>query len=176
MAFASSSVFKDHERWLRIATLLDFGGRELCLTVLHKYEGLPTDGAMLYRELEPAKHKIARFKHQMEILCPPTGITDVNKFDLTLLTSIIAQKFPGKYDQVVSDIRNARNREYHRGNKRLDDIEFINLWNDTAHMLERHGFDLQLIGDLKTCDLSIDNKFKDVAMHIFVEGKVKIYI
>ena len=37
-------------------------------------------------------------------------------------------------------------------------------------MLESHGFDLHLAGDLKTCDLSTDQQFKDIAMHIFFQG------
>lgn len=175
MAVASYNQFKQHERWLRIATLIDFAGRKLCLEVLHRKEHLPTDGALLYHMLKPYKSKIARFADQVNILCPPNGIVDVSKFDLTLLTSIIETLFPGKYDNLVKGVRRARNREYHRGDKRLSDNEFHDLWEETEQMLQNHGFDLRLVGDLKTCDLSNDCKFKDVAMHIFFQGKVKMF-
>ena len=93
MAASNNNLFKEHEKWLRIATLIDFAGRNLCHTVLHTKEHLPTDGAKLCKELEGLKSKICRFKEQKEILCPPNGITDESKFDLTLYTSIIAKIF-----------------------------------------------------------------------------------
>ena len=125
---------------------------------------LPTDGAELYKELEGFKSKICRYKNQQEILCPSNGITDENKFDVTLYTNIIEKKFPKRYDSLVTDLRNARNTQSHRGNKNLSDLEFNQLWNDTTQMLQKHGFDLQLVGSLRTCDLSSDNQFKDIAM------------
>ena len=37
-------------------------------------------------------------------------------------------------------------------------------------MLEKHGFDIQLVGNLEKCDLSSDQQFKDIAMSIFFQG------
>ena len=170
MAAINTNLLKEYEKWLRVATLIDFAGRNLCHTVLHVKEQLSTDGAKLYQELEGLKSKICRFKDQQDILCPPSGITDESKFDLTLYTSIIEKQFPKKYNSLVTDLRKSRNSEFHRGNKSLSDKEFDQLWNDTTQMLESHGFDLQLVGNLKTCDLSTDQQFKDIAMHIFFEG------
>ena len=173
MAVTNNNLFKEYEKWLRVATLIDFAGRHLCHAVLHTKEHLPTDGAKLYKELEGFKSKICRYKDQQEILFPSNGITDENKFDLTLYTSIIDKKFPKKYDSLVTDLRNSRNTEFHRGNKKLSDLEFTQLWNDITQMLQKHGFDLQLVGSLRKCDLSLDNQFKDIAMHIFIKGIVK---
>ena len=173
MTAANNNLFKEYEKWFRVTILIDFAGRHLCHTVLHIKEHLPTDGAKLCKELEGFKSKICRYKDQQEILCPSNGITDENKFDLTLYTSIIDKKFPKKYDSLVTDLRNSRNTESHRGNKNLSDLEFNQLWNDTAQMLQKHGFDLQLVGSLRTCDFFLDNQFKDIAMHIFIKGIVK---
>ena len=170
MAVANNNLFQDYEKWLRLATLIDFAGRHLCHTVLHAKEHLPTDGAELYKELEGFKSKICRYKDQQEILCPSNGITDESKFDVTLYTNIIEKKFPKRYDSLVTDLRNARNTECHRGNKKISDSEFNQLWNDTTQMLQKHGFDIQLVGSLRTCDLSSDNQFKDIAMHNFSTG------
>lgn len=170
MAASNNNLLKEHEKWLRVATLIDFAGRHLCHTVLHVKEQLSTDGAKLYQELEGLKSKICRFKDQQEVLCPSSGITDESKFDLTLYTSVIEKKFPNKYNSLLTDLRKFRNSEFHRGNKSLSDKEFNQLWNSTTHMLESHGFDLQLTGDLKTCDLSTDQQFKDIAMQIFFQG------
>ena len=142
--------------------------------MLHTKEHLPTDGAKLYKELEGLKSKICRYEEQKKILCPSNGITDENKLDLTLYTSIIDKKIPKKYDSLVSDLRKSRNTEFHRGNKNLSDLEFNQLWNDATQMLQKHGFDLELVGNLRACDLPSDNQFKDIAMHIFIKGTLKI--
>lgn len=173
MAAASDNLFKDYEKWLRVATLIDFGGRHLCHNVLHKKECLPTDGAKLYIEFKDLKSKICKFKDQEEILCPSNGVTDESKFDLTLYTSIIQVKFPNKYNSLLTDLRKSRNEEFHRGDKSLSDMEFNELWNNTKQMLESHGFDIKLIGKLKTCDLSTNQQFKDILNDIVFEGMTK---
>lgn len=175
MAAANPSLFKKHEKWLRVVTLIDFAGKYLCQEVLHQREQLPIDGAKLYQELVGLKSKICRYKNQYDVLCPPNGITDETKFDLTLYTSIIQEKFPNKYYSLVKDLRDARNREFHRGSKSLSDTEFDQLWKGTTEILQRHGFNLQLLGNLKTCDLSIDQQFKDITMRIFLQGRVEIF-
>ena len=43
MTTANNKLLKEHEKWLRVATLIDFAGRNLCHAVLHTKEHLPTD-------------------------------------------------------------------------------------------------------------------------------------
>ena len=175
MTTASNNIPKKYEKWLRVAILIDYGGTCLCHDVLHKKENLPTGGQKLYKELEPLKRKICRFKDQEDVLCPKNGITDENEFDLTLYANIIYNKFPKKYDSLVADLRNSRNREFHRGNKNLTDKEFDQLWNDTKQMLHNHGFDLQLVVDLKTCALSSSQQFNDITAKI-VQGRTDFFV
>ena len=163
MAAAKDNLCQEYKKWFRLTTLIDFAGRHLCYEVLFKKEKLPIDGALLYTELEGIKSKI-RFPDQLEIVFPSTGITDYNKFDLTLLTSIIQSKFGDRYKTLVGDLRGARNKEFHRGNKTLSDAEFDTSWNETTHMLESHGFDMKLVSDLKTSDPFSHLQFKDVAI------------
>ena len=163
MAAAKNNLCQEYEKWFRLTTLIDFAGRHLCYEVLFKKEKLPIDGALLYRELEGIKSKI-RFPDQFEIVFPSTGITDYNKFDLTLLTSIMQSKFGDRYKTLVCDLRGRRNKEFHRGNKTLSDTEFDTSWNETTHMLESHGFDMKLVSDLKTSDPFSHLQFKDVAI------------
>ena len=171
MAAPGSKLLVEYEKWFRVATLIDFAGRNLCYKVIHVDENIPTDGAKLYQELISLKSQICRYQSQHEVLCPSSGITDERKFDLTLYTSIIEKKFPRKYDQLVADLRQSRNTEFHRGDKSLSDKEFDQLWNETTQMLVSHGFDIQLVGDLKTCDLSSTQKFNDSVMNI-LQGMV----
>ena len=163
MAAAKDNLCQEYKKWFRLTTLIDFAGRHLCYEVLFKKEKLPIDGALLYTELEDIKSKI-RFPDQLEIVFPSTGITDYNKFDLTLLTSIIQSKFEDRYKTLVGDLRGARNKEFHRGIKTLSDAEFDTSWNETTHMLESHGFDMKLVSDLKTSDPFSHLQFKDVAI------------
>ena len=163
MATSKGNLCQEYEKWFRLTTLIDFAGRHLCYDVLFKKEKLPIDGALLYTELEGIKSKL-RFADQREIVFPSSGITDYNKFDLTLLTSIIQSKFGDRYKTLVGDLRGARNKEFHRGNKTLSDAEFDTSWNETAHMLESHGFDMKLVSDLKTSDPFSHLQFKDVAI------------
>ena len=43
MTTANNKLLKEHEKWLRVATLTDFAGRNMCHAVLHTKEHLPTD-------------------------------------------------------------------------------------------------------------------------------------
>ena len=152
MTTGKDRLSQEYKNWLRVTILIDFAGRRLCHDVLFNKEKLPSDGAKLCDKLKPFKQKICQFKNQNEIICPPSGITDYNKFDLTLFTSIIQAMFKSKYDSLVHDLRDARNREFHRGNKELSDIEFNDVWIKTTNMLKKHKFDLTLVDDLKTCN------------------------
>lgn len=169
MATAKDEISKEYENWLRLMTLIHFGGKHLCRDVLFKQENLPTDGALLFKALEPIKSKM-KFADQREIICPTTGITDSGEFDLTLFTSVIENLFKGKYTSLVKDLRNARNTTFHKGNTRLSDNKFKKLWYETIYMLHGHGLDLQLVVDLEMCDLLSHQQYKRTV--IFIQGNI----
>ena len=166
MATAKDKIIKEYENWLRLITLIDFGGQHLCRDVLFQRENLPTDGTLLFKILEPLKGKM-KFQDQREILCPDTKKTDCSKFDLTLFTSVIANLFKDKYKSLVKDLRDARNTEFHRGNKQqLSDNEFKPLWYKTSLMLQGHSLDFQLIKDLEKCNLFSNPKYDHIVKSI----------
>lgn len=155
---------RQYKNWFRVFVLIDYGGRELCCDVLFNKENWPTDGVELYKKLKPHESKICRFPNQFKILCPSSGSTDYNKFDLTLFTSIINNRFGRKYKLLVEDLRYMRNKECHRGKKELSDPEFNQLWECTADMLERHGFDVTSVNDLKSGDSFLDQRLNDMGI------------
>lgn len=157
---------KEFPNWLRLAVLVDYAGRELCYEVLFTKENLPKDGALLYKELEYLKSDPRLFKDQYKTLFPTNRKTDYTAFDVTLLTKIIKSKFGNKYKQLVDDLREARNKECHRGKKELPDNEFHQLWNEITDKLKQHNFNLQLIADLKECDIFSNQVYRDVAIAI----------
>ena len=174
MATGKDKINQEYKNWLRLTTLIDFAGRNLCYNVLFNKEKLPSDGLQLSNELKPLKSKICQFKSQQEILCPPSGITDHQKFDLTLFTSIIKVKFSNKYNSLVDDLRLARNREFHRGSKEISDTEFNQLWKDTTDMLVKHNFNLPLVDGLKSCDPLSHQEFKNIA-YLILQGSINIF-
>ena len=166
---ATKVHIKPCENWLRVFVLIGYGGRELCCDVLFNKEKWPTDGVELYKKLKPHESNICRFPNQFEILCPSSGSTDYNKFDLTLFTSIIQNRFGRKYESLVQDLRRARNKECHRANIELSDPEFNQLWKCTTDMLENHGFDVTTVDALKSGDSFLDQRI--IYMAIF-EGRL----
>ena len=157
----AKDISQEYENWLRLTTLIDFAGRSLCRDVLFNKENLPENEVELLKVLEPLKSRICRFKEQKEILCPSTGKTDQSKFDVTLFTSIIDVKYGNKYRLLVTDLRDARNKLFHKGDKSISDFQFNQLWNDTSQMLKKHGFDPILVDDLKEFNSVSLQKFSD---------------
>ena len=148
MAVAMDNLSEEYKNWLRLTILVDFSGRNLCHNVL------------FVKEQETVS---CQYKDQRKILCPTSGITNCDKFDVTLYTRVIKEKFGNKYDSLVNDVRDARNKLFHTGKKEIPDKEFNQLWKDTTDMLQKHNFDLALVDGLKTSDIFSHKQFRDIA-------------
>ena len=164
MAVAEGKL-SQYKNWVRVFLLIDYGGKEVCCDVLFNKENWPTDGMELYKKLKPKQPKICQYKDQNEVLCPSSGTTDHNKFDLTLFTSIIDIFFGRKYQSLVKDLRDARNTECHRGNKKelYSDTAFNQRWKFITDMLGRYGFDIKSVDDLKAGDPFLDERCKSLS-------------
>ena len=66
---------------------------------------------------------------------------------------------------MTDDLRKVRNQLSHIENKSLFDFHFNQLWNDAGQMLVKHGFDPELVDELKEYDRVYLKKFS----HIFSE-------
>ena len=172
MAAAMDNISQEYENWLRLTILVDFSGRNLCYNVLFVKEQLPTDGTLLYKELQTLR---CQYKKQRKILCPSSGITNCDKFDVTLYTRIIEEKFGNKYDSLVEDLRQSRNKLFHTGKKEIPDKEFNQLWKDTTDMLQKHNFDLALVDGLKTSDIFSHKQFRSIAT-FFHQGNIGRFV
>ena len=164
-----TDVFQNSEKWLRLVTLIEYGGTVLCKRILHRTEGLPNDGAQRFHQLLPYK-KYMQFDDQKQILCPLNEITDESKFDITLYTRLIRVMFTPKYDSQMCDLRKKRNELFHMGNKDMSDKVFNDLWNSTYTMLQGHGFN-ETVQDLKIDNLLIVTKIKVILDSI--EGQIQ---
>ena len=52
MAVAMDKLSQEYENWLHLTMLIHFSGRSLWHNVLFVQEELPTDGKLLYKEME----------------------------------------------------------------------------------------------------------------------------
>ena len=129
MAVTMDKLSQEYKNWLCLAILIDFSGRKLCHKVLFVQEQLPTDGKLLYKELETLN---CQYQDQRKTLRPSSGITNCDRFDVTLYTRVIKGKFGNKYDSLVTDLRDARNKLFYAGKKEISDKEFNQLWEDTT--------------------------------------------
>ena len=172
MAVAMDNLSQEYENWLRLIILVDFSGRNLCHNVLFVQEQLPTDGKLLYKELESVS---CQYKDQREILRPTSGITNCDKFDVTLYTKVIKGKFGNKYDSLVNDLRDARNKLFHTGKKEIPDKEFNQLLKDTTDMLQKHNFDFSLVDGLKMSDIFSHKQFRNIAT-FFHQGSIGRFV
>ena len=146
-----TDIYQNSEKWLRLITLIDYTASKLCKEVLHKNEGLPYDGAQLYCKLKIYKGQM-QYKDQKEILCPPNGLTDESKFDITLDAKLIEVMFKPKYNLLINDLRKNMNHLYHTANKDISQSEFEKEWNRMCATLQGHGFTGRVQG-LKTGNL-----------------------
>ena len=160
MAVAMDNLSQEYENWLRLTILVDWVGRKLFHNVLFVQEQLPTAGKLLYKELETER---CQYEDQHKIICPSSGITNCDKFDVTLYARVIKGKFGNKYDSLVNDLRAARNKLFHFGKKEIPDKEFNQLWKETTDMLQKHNCDLALVDGLKTSDIFSHKQFRSIA-------------
>ena len=172
MAVAMDNLSQEYENWLRLTILVDFSGRNLCHNVLFVQEQLPTDGKLLYNELESVS---CHYNDQCEILRPTSGITNCDKFDVTLYTKVIKGKFGNKYDSLVNDLRDARNKLFHTGKKEIPDKEFNQLLKDTTDMLQKHNFDFSLVDGLKMSGIFSHKQFRNIAT-FFHQGSIGRFV
>ena len=174
MAAERDKLGREFENWLRLVVLVDYAGRQLCHYVVFHREKLPTDASKLCVELKHLVSKRHYQEDQREILCPSNGKTDPKKFDLTLWTSIIQDKFGDKYKSFREDLRKARNHLFHVGNKELSYQEFKQLWECNIHMLDYYGFNAKLVGDLETCNLFQHQWMKDLGISSSAAGNITL--
>ena len=167
-------VYQNSEKWLRLVTLIDYAGTQLCKDILHTKEGLPYDGAQLYCQLIVYKDKM-QFKKQKEILCPPNGMTDENKFDITLYTNLIGAMFNSKYDALINDLRNKRNHLHHMAKKDMSETDFESEWNSTCAMLQGHGFN-KPVKDLKIGNLLSSKNLEKILDFIESQTQGTVYV
>ena len=142
-------IFQNSENWLRLVTLTDYAGVDLCKEVLHTKEGLPTDGVKLYQKLKKDYNIKGLYREQEQIVFPKDENTDEGKFDITLYTCLIQQMFPSKYKGLMRTLRDIRNGLCHMSDKKIPESDFQKRWNSICAKLQNHGFN-KSVDKLKT--------------------------
>ena len=153
-------MLKDYENWLRLVVLINYAGKKLCDEVLHEKENIG-DGAQLYSKLEKHKDKIHYQIHE-EIFCPSNKIIDKSKFDLAIYGAVIHLLFGLKYEDLIYEVRDMRNKIFHMTDESISTANFNKLWSEAGNMLCKHGFDIKSLDDLRTCDISSVEDLKGI--------------
>lgn len=102
--------------------------------------------------------------------------TDETKFDISLYTDILDKVYPGKYGELVGDLRTWRNQLFHKGDKVYAQKEFDKSWSKLSAFLQKHGFDLNKVNDWKTGDFFSNTKYIlhiHIACSSFLQGNMK---
>ena len=154
----TDKMHKEYENWLRVVTLINYAGKQLCFKILHTKENLPLDGKEFYRKLEEYKDDI-HFQIHEEILCPPNSIIDENKFDLLVYAIVISCMFGDKYEELIDKVVDLRNEIFHMEDESIRALEFEKLWGKAYGLFNdvfnKYGFDnIESLSVLKTCDIS----------------------
>ena len=157
---------KDYENWLRLVVFVNFGGKKLFKEIIYEKEQLPRDGCQLYSKLATHTNKLQYQLHE-EILCPSNEIIDESKFDLKIYALVIYLLFGTKYKHLIYEVRDKRNKIFHMADKLICEAKFDKLWNETGDMLRKHGFDIQSLDDLKTCDLASAENLKGISKFFY---------
>ena len=128
---------EQHQNWLRIVVCLDVVGLPALKSILHVEIGAPEDGKKLYIYLDQftsAFEQEGISADQKKKLFPSCNITDEDKFDITLYSLIINTIIKFKKLKIQTNrkfiygLRNLRNRIYHMGDKKIEQVDFETEW------------------------------------------------
>ena len=170
---------KHYEKWLRLIILIHHAGTKICHDLLHTKRRFPNDGKELNKFLRINEKRIKPDKYQKLILYPPDQSTVESNFDITLYTKIIKGLYGWEYDRLVGDLRNLRNKVWHKGNPNLTEEEFENLWEEVSKTLTSHHFDMNSVAGLKECESSQLQEHGKLFLNfieVFLQGNEKSFV
>lgn len=172
---------EQHQNWLRIVVCLDVVGLPALKSILHVEIGAPEDGKKLYIYLDQftsAFEQEGISADQKKKLFPSCNITDEDKFDITLYSLIINTIIKFKKLKIQTNrkfiygLRNLRNRIYHMGDKKIEQVDFETEWNLMIRFFHCYiKFYTESVTSLKT-DSLISSKYMERIIFIYVQGNL----
>ena len=161
---------KKKANFFRVCQLLVDKGGDALKVVLHAIHPPSTLAAVLHGKSVLQNIRVIT-DSQWDLLFPPSGVPDSEKFDITLLTILLRNicglpqppqgwnKMPAAADVSTSAnvvrIKIFRNEVYgHIASAQLDDATFDKLWQDISQPLTRFGIPQKDIDQIKMAPLS----------------------
>lgn len=160
----ATSLFAKCEYKLRLVTFLNEVEEHLRYLFHHPNHGnFPVDKEQLYKIMVKLdnngklKHLL---KHQRPLVLPRSKKTDSMEFDLSILCSLLltSKKLTKSIRADIEAIRDERNGIIHK--PRFNYVEYIVRWSNCEHIIQRLGYDITLIKDLKFGSLHEMEKFQ----------------
>ena len=175
----------DTERWLRLIALVHFGGIDALKEVLNdpNVTGLPVDQGLLFNFLDGYRYgrnnrstlRNDLDKGQQAIVFPPSGLTDISLFDVTLSSKLLLHQIcanmikrsnptihldmdnpvvlnnPNLHlGDFITFLRDARNFIIHKDKHPIAENIFNTYWNTILRVLKGiHNYDVTKVKDLK---------------------------
>ena len=171
-------VWNKYRRWCRLVILLHEGGETVYKDTLYKIGVTDiTDGAEIYRKLEPYKAEIKKMaSFQKKPLLPPGKVIDTNALDFSLHMHIIKILDTARYSS-IDKLRIERNTLFHMPDDERDMTEqqFQANWDRISQLLTDLNFSMKSLSGLKTDNhLSEENqkRFKDALLQR-MEGRAE---
>ena len=183
-------------RWCRCRILLCHCGMEILKHIFHSDEKIqaPQDGQKLYNFLTCYQNQFFEIKdgHELEKLFPQSGITNEEKFDISLYGKVIIailnyfcnnrQLSQKQLSEIKKDINvtkwlmKKRNELAHNTRLSLSSREFEEMWKEAFSFFQGYGFDMTSFRDLKDDDIFVIEKYKDIALHFLSQGRLDLFV
>ena len=172
-----ADIWNKYKRWCRLVILLHEGGEVVCKDILCEVGVRDvTDGAEIYRKLEPYKDMMKKMpRYQQKALLPDTKVIDTIKLDLSLKTCVIEILDTRKKFPLIKEIRDRRNDLFHMSDvqRNMSQQQFNHFWEQISQLLIDLGYNMNLLEDLKTEDhLSEQRKSRFEDIRPYIQGKI----
>ena len=165
-------IGKKFEKWCRLVSFVEEGGKSVCKKILHTRMGVPEEGAEMYKYLQRYKAEIKRCSElqpfQENILLPCDKVIDVTKLDLPLYTYIVqildkSEKYP-----LIKALRYRRNDLIHMEETSRDMCKqkFEKYWDEVSQLLRNYNDGMELMENLKTDTYSLNQESKKTLRNI----------
>lgn len=177
-------------RWFRVCMLLEFCGKQILKDIFHIDLRAPEKcPEKLYKFLSSYKCQLQFLNsEEHKKVYPLNENTDEEKFDVPLYAKIInailgahlvgtdeyckqKRKQMEKDKNFTNWLRHWRNELFHKGDKHLSELEFMETWKEVSEEFLKYNVDEALVKDLKNCNIFSDAKYQKIAFFLLSQGR-----
>ena len=188
-----SRILKEHDYWLRLATLIHYFKEALYNSILHRSCKLPLDPKKLYKVLNKKRKKIDNLlkrhkisEEQYNLIFPSSHKTQIKNFDIGTFVLVVRNCTSLKPSGGWTLVRNLKRGDRGKAallleleehiHENMEGIEpillprFLEDWDDLVYLFKGLKMNVKDIRDLKACDMNnIPVKYIEAVMKAQIE-------